>query len=603
MSDRPSLEELTERCQYDLDLSHQSYAGSDLTDLELESCDLQGADFRRARFGGARLTLCNLGGADFRGAKFGDAQLKSCELEGARFDVDALSAIDFVDCGGEPILPDEPMEIWGSRVPARIWLALMQGRTQGLSMPGLRLRSLSDDGDFSGADMTGLILRDAEVERVDLSGAQLTGAQLKGTLFCECDLSGANLDGADLRDVQFEGCTLNNVSLRRLKTDAKTMLGEVESIDWSGEDLRKVLRDGTIYGGTDIDMRGADLRRASFWGTYHRLDLRDARCRSAQLFDLEWADVDLRGADLTGASISGTATGRVCFAGACLAGADFILECPGADFSGADLRQVMINSEPISLRGANLDGADLRRADLCGVDLSDASLRDADLRGATLLEVELSGADLAGARVEGSTGDEALLAALEGAPVRGKAALYVPPPPPPPKGPQGRHVDIVLAAVDSPDVLAQARRAAERWQGGDHQAACRELAGLGIDAAPEHLRALDRLLDEVNRDTWAESYGLDRLAVASCMALARSSVEGYFWCRGAPWSSNAKAQALCFAAFHADRGLLAVGLRQGSTPSRWKALQPWSGSAKRNLERAHRWVRRGVGDRVLIPTR
>jgi len=76
--------------------------------------------------------------------------------------------------------------------------------------------------------------------------------------------------------------------------------------------------------GTDIDLRGADLR----WANLRCADLRDADLRGA---DLRWAD--LRGADLRWANLQ------------------------GSDLRGANLRCA-------NLQGANLQGSDLRGANL-----------------------------------------------------------------------------------------------------------------------------------------------------------------------------------------------------------------------------------------------
>lgn len=600
MPDRPSPEALVERRQDQIDLHGLSYARADLTDLEIEDGDLRDVDFRGARLDCARLVRCELGGADFRGAKTEGATLIGCTLDGARFDLAALEQIEFVDCGGDPVLPEEPMSIWGGEVPPATWLAFTQGRTRGLSMPGLRLRSLPDDADFSGADLSGVTLRGAELERVDLSGANLTGAVLKGCFFGECDLSGACLDGADLRDAQFEECTMKGVRLRGIKTDNRTSLGELDGVDWSGEDLRKILREGMVQGGTDLDLRGADLRGCSLWGAFVRLDLRGARCDRVELFDVEFEGVDFSQASLREAHILGTSSQPVLFAGADLRGAIFNVDFPGADFTGADLRQLGFDKEPSQLRGATFDGADLRQAELIGVDLEGASFRDADLRGALLLDVRLDGTDFAGARLEGTLCDEDALAALGDRGV-GTPSLYVPPPPPPPREVRrGRHVELAAADAAPPEVLARARALAAHWATGDVDAARAGLAEFGLRATADELLQLERLLLDTNHCLRNSDRILVIEDLAVCMVLAKTSPDGFFWGRGGEWTSRAKQQTLCFAVVHPERQLLAVGLTRGRTPAAWSLLTPWGSSPARNRERALSWVRRGAKDRVLI---
>ena len=157
------------------ELLHAELAGADLRNARLKGAGI-GGNLRGADFRGADLTEAALGGdlsqADLRNAKLTGIHLSSSSLKGARFD-------------------------------------------------GADLRSVVNP---DGADWSGAILRDANLEGVSFHGlyggyrrttpkhlfhaswggthlnhADLRGANLRGAVLVKSDLRGADLRGADLR--------------------------------------------------------------------------------------------------------------------------------------------------------------------------------------------------------------------------------------------------------------------------------------------------------------------------------------------------------------------------------------------------------------------
>jgi uncharacterized protein YjbI with pentapeptide repeats len=203
------------------------------------------------------------------------------------------------------------------------------------------------------ANLTRIMLYDADLSRADLSRAYLSGA----------GLSGAGLSRANLRDADLLNANLSRANLSRA--------------DLSGAGLSRAYLSGANLSGADLS--GSNLRDA---------DLSGANLSGAGLSRAYLSGANLRDANLSGANLSGAGLSRAGLSRANLSRADL----SGANLSGAGLSRA-------NLSGAGLSRANLSRADLSGADLQhakliDANLRDADLSGADLRDADLSGADL-----------------------------------------------------------------------------------------------------------------------------------------------------------------------------------------------------------------
>ncbi|MBW4636540.1 MAG: pentapeptide repeat-containing protein [Iphinoe sp. HA4291-MV1] len=140
----------------------------------------------------------------------------------------------------------------------------------------------------------------------------------------------------------------------------------------------------------------------------HKINLRYADMRGADLHKANLQQADLRGADLCEADLRG--------ADLCEANLD------GAKLSGSILYEA--NLQSTSLTDANLCGANLNCARVCGANLraanlTGASLRGANLQGANLYKANLQGSNLKVANLQGA---KLFLANLQGAKL-GKANL------------------------------------------------------------------------------------------------------------------------------------------------------------------------------------
>lgn len=91
------------------------------------------------------------------------------------------------------------------------------------------------------ADLSGVTLLGAQLERVDLREANLQGANLKRTNLSQSNLSGANLIKANLTEVKLVGACLFNTRLSRsilLRADLQyAMLSGIEQIEENGNPL------------------------------------------------------------------------------------------------------------------------------------------------------------------------------------------------------------------------------------------------------------------------------------------------------------------------------------------------------------------------------
>ena len=176
------------------------------------------------------------------------------------------------------------------RVPADLEDASGDALTDDLEWNQVRVR-----GDLSGqvarmvevaeSHLAGARLVGVEVERLrvtdtvfddcDLSGAVLIDAALTRVEFRNCRLSGLGVPGARLLDVRFEGCKLDDANFRMTTS---------ERVEFD----RTILRTADFYAAT--------LRSARFWdcdlelAQFSKADLRGARLHGSNLADVLGAE-------------------------------------------------------------------------------------------------------------------------------------------------------------------------------------------------------------------------------------------------------------------------------------------------------------------------
>lgn len=200
-----------------------------LRQAHLERANLDAARAAAANFHGAHLCAASMFRIVANGADFGQADLR---------DVDARGAL-LQDCN-----------LRGARATG----ALLHG--------ALLTRSILDGAVFADADLRNVDLTGASCTDVDCTGATLDGALLAGTDLRTVTLRGASLIEADLRRCQLEGVELP-VAMTRSCLEHANLTGSIVS----DGDLRHASLYGALLGAVDwpnVDLRGADLRRATF---------------------------------------------------------------------------------------------------------------------------------------------------------------------------------------------------------------------------------------------------------------------------------------------------------------------------------------------------
>lgn len=282
-------------------------------------------------------------------------------------------------------------------------------------------------------DLSGLVLKDVDLNSASLRGTNLSNADLTGAVLIGANLSGANLTGAILTGEQSGQVAGTPASL---PTGWTTVRGYLigPGADLHGAELATFTLNGADFYGADLS--DADLTQASLTGatlshanatgaSVANADLASARLHqtnltgavlsganlssavltSANLTNAYLSDATLTGANLTGATLTGASA--VAIKGRPLAlptnwsvrGGFLIgpgtgtvltdtylgrLNLAGVDFSGLDLLRSAFGH-------SNLTGANLTKANLTGADFSNANLTKADLKGATVSSTIFAG--------------------------------------------------------------------------------------------------------------------------------------------------------------------------------------------------------------------
>jgi len=144
--------------------------------------------------------------------------------------------------------------------------------------------------DLRGANLDGIILRNADLRYADLRGANLRRAYLGGAQFDAADLRGANLNAANLSRVFLVRADLQKADL----SHADLSSGHLHDANLAGANL------------ANADLSHANLITANLSSTnMFRADLRVAKLLGANLADADLRQADLNGADLDKANLAG----------------------------------------------------------------------------------------------------------------------------------------------------------------------------------------------------------------------------------------------------------------------------------------------------------
>ncbi len=115
--------------------------------------------------------------------------------------------------------------------------------------------------DLEGADLAGLVLRDARLNAAKMAGANLEGADLREARLNaadlrNCNLRNANLSGATLHRADLTGSDLRGATIEAIGEGNQRMCIATESfrdVRWNREDIERML--GVINLNPDWEVR------------------------------------------------------------------------------------------------------------------------------------------------------------------------------------------------------------------------------------------------------------------------------------------------------------------------------------------------------------
>ena len=245
--------------------------------------------------------------------------------------------------------------------------------------------------DLSGKDLTGTILRGIDLSDYDLTGTILTGADLTGTILTGANLTDANLTGVDLSGRDLTGTVLTGVDLSGRDLTGTILTG----VDLSGRDLT-----GTVLTGadlTDANLTGVDLSGRDLTGTkFSNANLEGVNLQNTDLRFAEFVQVDftkiknksIAGADMTGTSFAHSNLSGVDLSGGILESTNFW----NADLSGQDFTVLDVISIGSVFKGANLSNSNFESVDLAPKEMytqvfkNKAYLKEVPITGEIIIE-------------------------------------------------------------------------------------------------------------------------------------------------------------------------------------------------------------------------
>jgi uncharacterized protein YjbI with pentapeptide repeats len=342
----------------------------DLTGENLDDIDFTAADFSAGTLNRATFTKATLVDSKFIGSSLNRIRCDGATLDRAdmtRAKLDGTS--------------------WGSpaRAPGIILTscsaqdAVLGGQSSPLDCEKANLAS----GDFRGAKLQGLNLKNAEASGAILAGAVLDRAVLDGATLARVVAVGTSFIGASLKGVNAQGALfiradLTNADLTRAKMGAKAWLFAIAGTFSKDLDEKKFVQPPLIeaFRQQGVTLQPSDavqvIEIGQRWTISNPAGPYVLVMNASSQIDVFSASPDLRPATLRDANCRGT-------------------RAPSASLAGADLRGVQWYSNPATLDHADLESAALNGSLLVQTDFTQAYLSGADLSNCVLVQAEFRG--------------------------------------------------------------------------------------------------------------------------------------------------------------------------------------------------------------------
>lgn len=270
------------------DLTGAKCMGADLTGASLPKAKLDGAVFMNAKMPGAVLAGTTAAAAIFRGADLAKADFSGAKLNKAIFDRATAPGAVFKQADAtKALLTNADLsgaDFSGSNLTQACLYKTKAGEADfskadlsrtlfwSVEAPGARFceaemfnSRIGGKSRLTGADFSGIRLREAHWRDSDLSAAVFTGATLERTTFDSCNLRQAVLAGVAAPNCRFPKSDLGGANLAGINLHQGSLRkASIEGANLAGANLYNVEFMYTRTGGTDL--RGANLKRTKLEG-------------------------------------------------------------------------------------------------------------------------------------------------------------------------------------------------------------------------------------------------------------------------------------------------------------------------------------------------
>jgi uncharacterized protein YjbI with pentapeptide repeats len=288
----------------DCDARRATFTGSNLSQAVLKNISLRGANLRDVNLSGTVLDTVDFRGADLRGANLTNARFNNINLVGAKLDdVDWAGARGHITAASDGRILIEEIRRAASRpsdTKQLAWLPDWRERLNPSDEPAAE-RAVAD------ADMRGIDLARANLEKVILGTVDLRAATLSRSTLDQATLGDVDLSAADLSRSSLKRATVGSVKLHAAHLSHADLQGAIMgTVDLSAADLSRVDLSGSTLGTVNLSHSNLDsvnLEGATLW----QVDLSLSNLVSATLHNATLTACNLEFSNLESASLTSAA--------------------------------------------------------------------------------------------------------------------------------------------------------------------------------------------------------------------------------------------------------------------------------------------------------